>query len=216
MNKFNLLSIASICFSIMLTASPALSEVQTFGKSVKVIQYSNAKLQRDQRGLLRWLKSKSHKQYFGAMYINPTEDKAFAVTQFHSLESAKIAAKAGCRIESEHNGDQCTLYATVVPKSLSPQTTKASGLGLRAYSFFVGKYRSKQQSGKYGAFAISGMSNFGYSYQYDTKAEAIDTALSYCQSNVAKFMTSLNKEGRDLARKNGADKCSVVSVVHPN
>ena len=215
MNLFTNLSVAIICASFAITTSPAWAEVQTFGKSVKVVQHSNAKLQRGQKGLLRWLKSKSHKQYFGAMYFNPTEDEGYAVTQFHSLENAKAAAKAGCRIASKNNGEQCTLYATVVPKSFSPQTTKASGLGQRAYSFFVGKYRNKQKPGKYGAFAISGMAQFGYSYANDSKESATDTALSYCQASVASIMTTLGKEGRDLARKVGADKCTIVHIVHP-
>ena len=60
------------------------------------------------------------------------------------------------------------------------------------------------------------MAAYGYSYRMGSKEEAIDTALSYCQSSVASYMTTLGKEGRDLARRNGADKCSVVSVVHPN
>lgn len=215
MKLIKILPITAICASFVYCTAPAWSEVQTFGKSVKIIQYSNAKLQRGQRGLLRWLKSKSHKQYFGAMYFDPTEDNAFAVTQYHSLQNAKIAAKAGCRISSKNNGDQCQLYATVVPKSFSPDITSASGLGMRANALYVGKYRNKQETGKYGAFAISGMAQFGYSWAYRSKEEAIDGALSQCQSTVAKYMTTLGKEGRDLARKSGVDKCSVVSVVQP-
>lgn len=213
MKLFTALPMAAIGLSLAFSAWPAWSDVQTFGKSVKIVQYSNAKLQKNQRGLLRWIKSGSRKQYFGAMYFNPTEDNAFAVTQYHSLENAKTAAKAGCEITSK-NDDQCKLYVTVVPKSFSPATTRASGLGMGAYSLYVGKYRNKQEAGKYGAFAISGMANFGYSYAYDGKENATDTALTYCQSSVAKSMISLGKEGRDLVRKNGADKCVIVNIIH--
>lgn len=159
------------------------------------------------------MKSRGNKQYFGAMYFNPFEDTAAFMTQFHSLESAKLAAKTSCQIVSKERADQCQLYATVVPKSFSPETTQASGLGMHAYSSYRGKYRSKQETGKYGAFAISGMSSFGYSFGYNSKEEAIDTALSYCQSDVARFMTRLGKDGRSFARKAGADKCTVVNVI---
>ena len=139
MKIFGTLAISAACFTFVLSTSvPAKSEVQTFGRSATLIKYSNAKLQSGQRSLLRWLKSKSHMQYFGAMYFNPTEDNGFAVTQYHSLENAKVAAKAGCQITSKSNPDQCKLYATVVPKSFSANVAKASGLGQMAYSIFIG------------------------------------------------------------------------------
>lgn len=150
------------------------------------------------------------------MAINLVEDEYVFFRGFHSLEAARAFALGGCeRVAPDHAG-QCVLYASVLPRELPAATVQASGLGQRAYVAFTGKYRREQRPGRYGAFAISGMADYGYCWDQPNAPEAIGVALAECEAAAMKAIAGFSNEARASIAQHGYDKCRIVHITRPD
>lgn len=202
--------VTTLICSLMLTA-PASSDPKLFGNAVTMGIVADIKLTQEQQRTLKWYRS--NKAYFGAFYVAPQTEHHFWTRNFHSLKNAKQAAKAGCEITSK--GIPCILYAVQYPKGIDPNAPVAVGLGQETARDFLRKYPKRHKDGKYGAFAINGGADYGYSSGWDNAAEAKETALAYCAASSAKTMAALGIQGRKWVTSKGLDKCQVVDVHVP-
>ena len=202
--------VPAICLPVSLPA-----EVLTFGYEIKLVKYSTAELKPLQQEGLNWLNNSDH-GYFGALSINLVEDTWAAVRGYNSFETARQFAQHGCKALSKNYPDQCILYASVIPGSLDPLITSASGLGLPAFKVFNGEYSRNQIAGRFGAFAISGIAEHAFTLGYMSESEAVSRAIKYCEEFAAKTVATFEKEDQTAVRKEGFDKCEVVHVTRPN
>lgn len=208
---FSSATVFSVIIGALTLAAPAHAQPQTFGKATILAKVEDQKLSKEQKqGFNNFRKNKT---YFGAYYVSLDGTEGFFVKNFNSLEIAKRAAKKGCEIVSM--GSNCRLYAVMVPKGIDPNGD-AEGLGAEASRAFALDYPAQQIAGTHGAFAISRAAVFGYSFGWDSRAEARATAVSYCQAGVAKLLAKLTIEGRKWAQSQGYTTCVVVDEIGPN
>ena len=200
-----------------LEANVEVPEIQLFGDGTKVVIQSNIALK---AGQFREFNNNfsQGKEYFGAFAVNRTRDTFFYFNGFHSLEVANQFAIMSCRnysIERNHDPDKCVLYANLIPTSVKPSDISARGMGYPSYTAFVGEYKNNQIAGKFGAFAVSGMSEDGYSWGYASKEGAIDEAVSVCEGWAARHIAGNSKSDRDAIEGAGLTDCRVVHISGP-
>lgn len=208
MKKRNRMLSAALAFTLM-AATPAIAQPLQFGAGTKYGRVSGLpELNADQRKGYAQFRNKV--KYFGAFAVNFETGFWFYIQNFHDLSRVKTAAVEGCRQISQAEG--CALYAVAVPKSASISDSNASGISLEAYQDFNGGYLKHRKPGTYAAFAISGASHHGYGYAYESRADAEDSAIAYCNVGVAKDMAEYGPDARKFARARGWQKCKVVDV----
>lgn len=142
----------------------------------------------------------------------------FWTLNMHSLQTARQVAVWGCEEQVERVGvksGSCSLYASVIPKSMDPHKSVASGLSERALKAFNGKYKNSQRKGRWGAFAISGLADFGFSFEYLNKSEAIGAALSYCEASASSKLPARSNKFREYIKSNRLHDCKVVHITGP-
>ncbi len=199
----------ALCAAML--ALPAQAQPKIFGNAVTMGTVAGPKLTAEQRRTFKWFRS--NKSYFGAFYIAPNTEHLFWTRNFHSLKTAKEAAKFGCEVVSK--GVPCQLHAVVYPKGVDPNAPDLAGLGQPSAKDFQRKYPKRQKDGKYGAFAINGAVGYGYSFGWDSKEEANEAALAYCESYVSRHLAPLGIEGRNWVKSRGLQKCRVVDTHTP-
>ena len=205
-------TLIAAALSIYLSSGAVADQPKVFGNAVTIGTVAGPKLTAEQRRAFKWYRS--NKSYFGAFYIAPDTEHLFWTRNFHSLKVAKNAAKYGCELASE--GVPCVLHAVVYPKGANPNDPGLVGLGQPSSKDFERKYPKRQKDGKYGAFAINGAVGYGFSFGWDSKREADQAALSYCDAFVARSVAPLGIEGRDWVKSNGLDKCRIVHTHTPD
>jgi hypothetical protein len=196
----------------VLLGGPVASEVKIFGNAVALAKVPGIELSRKQQRHFNEFKAK--KSYFGAFYAAPGTDYSFWTRNFHSLNSAKMGAKKGCELGAKVA--KCSLVAVLFPKGMDPNGNGLAGLGQRAGKEFASTYVKKQKKGKFGAFAINGASDHGFSYGWVSAAEANAAAIEFCNVGSAQALARLGIEGRKWARSNGLDKCRVIDTHSPD
>jgi len=204
------MSLVALCAALL--AGPAAAEVKTFGNAVNIAKVPGVTLGTAQRKALKHYSRK--KAYFGAFFVVPDTDHYFWTRNFHSLDTARAAAKQGCEIVSE--GKACTLYALLYPKGTDPNTARLEGLSQRTAKEFLNRYPKRQKNGKFGAFAINGANGYGVSYGWPNAAEANEAAAAYCNAQSARDLASLGIAGRKWAQSKGLDKCRVIDTHSPD
>lgn len=216
--------IFGLLFAALLSAPASAQQgLNLFGPGAKLIYHSTAELRPLQKRGLRWLRGDM--QYFGAMAIVPGSGVYAVYRGFHSWRIAVTIALFHCRMEALRAGEDpkaCVWYASVVPRSLDVDKAVAKGvrglpygLGQNAYKAFVGDYERRQRPNTYGAFAISGFAQDGYSYGFSNAVDAADRAKAQCEASMAKALVPYPREIRDLFREKGLDRCWVVHIHKP-
>jgi hypothetical protein len=204
--------------AIIGSSQLASAEATLFTESSVMQLHSNEKLGPNESKLLRTLKSRPQRVYFGAVFVNSRGDWGVAINGYHNLQNAVTAAEIYCKIEARFENidpEGCVLYATIVPKGFVGSRSPENGVSQRAEKSFQEEYIAGQRSNSFGAFAISGMSEWGYSHSRGSEAEAISAAVQYCQQQVAGTLSGFNDEARSYARKLGFDRCFAVDVAEP-
>lgn len=183
--------------------------LELFGPAVTVGVVQGLTLSPAQKEGLRHFKRQ--KSYFGAMYVSQDGKSYQHYFNWHSLKRVKQATRQSCEQLSQ---DTCVLAAVSVPKGLDPNMPDLTGFGSSAAREMI-DYRTQQVAGTYGAFAVSGSAHEGYSYGWDSEAEARATAIAYCQIGVVKDLAPLGIEGRKFAVKQGYNICRVTHITTP-
>ena len=202
----------SAALALTLLSAPLAAEPTLFGNKVTMGTVADMPLTAAQKRTLAWYRS--NKSYFGAFYVVPDTDHFFWTRNFHSLDTAKAAAKKGCEIVSE--GKACALYAVVYPQGTNPNARGVSGLSQPAAKDFQRRYPKQQKDGTYGAFAVNRSYSWGVSFGWKTKQEAEAAALSYCKAGSAIELAPLPIEGRKWVKAQGLEACRVVDVRAPS
>jgi hypothetical protein len=193
----------------MACAMPVQAQVS--GAAAEVAREGGAVLQPLQKeGFTAFRRDRS---YFGAFFRNDAADRSFWVSGFHGMAAAKAAAHKGCEVVSAGQG-HCVLYAVSYPRGGDPNAEN-EGLGMVAGKALQGRYRDQQTATGYGAFAVSGASQYGMSWNWPDAAEAKASAIANCQAHVAHGMAQLNIEGRRWVRSQGLDECRVIDLYRP-
>jgi len=184
---------------------------KVYNNSVSVGVAPNLNLSPIQRrGLREFRRARS---YFGALYVSTDGTSYQHFINWHDLDGAKFAARNGCEIVSE--GVPCVLAAVSVPKGVDPNGSSTKALSSSAQGDLK-RYRSRQVQGRYGAFAVSNSAHQGYSHNWVSEAEARGAAKAFCDSAVARDLTTLGNEGRAIARKRGFTTCRVIATTGPD
>ena len=214
MTRVTGLFLLSLVLGALGTGAAVASEFTLYGMSTRVVRHSDAGLKPLQR--MGYQEFSKDQRYFGAMAINLVEDNFVFVRGFHSLETARAFSLDGCRRVMPDHADQCVLYASILPRRLPPRTSQASGLSQPGYVAFTGNYRANQIPGRYGAFAISGMADYGYCWNQPDEAEAIGLALAECEAAARQAIAAYSNEARASIAQRGLDKCRIVHVTRPD
>lgn len=195
--------------SVGLMVKSAFATPTDFGQGTQIGAVTGLpKLDRSARKSVREFRRNA--RYFGALAANSTTGDVFFVYNFHDNTEARRAAVEGCNQISRST--DCQIYEVAMPESLPLGQAKAAGFAEVAADAFQNSYRKHRKPGKFAAFAVSGSSHYGFGNAYETAADAMDTAISYCQRGVAKDMPEIGPRGRDFARARGYDVCKVVHV----
>lgn len=199
-----------------LEAIAEMPAVQLFGDGAKVVIHSRFALKAE---LIReYISFIQGKNYFGAFSMHRERDTFFYFSGFHSLEIVNQIALEACKLYSEqrnHDTDKCVLYASLIPTSVESWEFNAKGMGYPSYTAFSGEYKNNQIPGRFGAFAISGMVEDGYSWGYTSKEEAVDEAVSVCEGWVARHLADASKSERDAIESEGLTNCRIVHITRP-
>ncbi len=123
--------------------------------------------------------------FFGAIYINLTEDIAGAFWSANLLAVAEENARAACRVKSE-NPDGCVLYARVVPKNFDPMSDKIPLSRISTKEFR--EYSRLQNTDRFGAFAVNDNGAVGFSWAEASPGWAEDEALKRCAKSARKLL----------------------------
>lgn len=204
------IAILSLALAVF-TAKSGLAEPVLYGADSVYRQHADLQLTPDQKRLRRQFRAASG--YFGAMYVNPAGEYAFAAKNYHTMQTALQVAEGACKLFSARAPEQCTLYATWVPRGFSGTISSSDGLSAEAERFFTGQFARMQRKGGYGALAVSGMSALGWSSEQTSPEAARAAALAKCDSLMAKTLDSFGETGRAAVLKAGLDKCRVLTVV---
>lgn len=210
---FVFLIAALFCLSEAKAQSP---DVQTFGTGNKVVLHSRMELSQSQKNA--YLQFRRKAGYFGAIAFHKAGGSHFWIGDMHDLAVARQFAMGGCeQIATQHGEDPklCVLYASKMPKDMDPHTNKASGLGEAGLKAFNGPYTKNQKPGRYGAFAISGMGETGFSWDYPGRAEAVDAAMSRCEAQANLTISGWAKDVRNRITRLRLNKCKLVHVTEP-
>lgn len=223
LNHLGRVTLGALFVVLSFGVGNAETEPGLFGKGAQLVVHSQIQLEPPQRRGLSWLRYDM--QYFGAMAIVPGTNVWSAFRGFHSWDNAISVAKVGCGLQAVSAGENpkaCILYASVLPRSLDPTEAASrgygklpSGLGQNAYGAFVGDYQRRQKPNKFGAFAISGFAQDGYSYGLGSETAARDHAIGACEASLAKALIPYPRDLRDFLRHNNLDRCWVVHVHRP-
>ncbi len=196
--------------TLCVGAGAAADQPKVFGPKHTYATVEDVTLTRAQRS--HYNQFRNRKAYFGAFYAAAEGDFSFYTYSYHNLNTAKAVAKRGC--EAYVQGP-CNFYGVAVPEGVDPNSTTVGGLGAITAHDFQGVYRDKQTSTGYGAFAISGAGDHGYSHGWPNMAEARATAIAYCELEVAEEMTNVRIKDRAWARANGLTTCRVIDTYTP-
>ncbi|GIT87742.1 hypothetical protein [Roseobacter sp. OBYS 0001] len=203
-NKF--IAAAALAF---LTSNPVAAEPTNYGKQTAFGTVSGVEMSKKAKTAYRQFRGEAN--YFGAMYTNMTTDLSYWVWGLHNLSDARQAARADCELGSGGKGN-CTLAALSYPRGTSPNDDFSNGLSQEGSKDFETEYKGQQKAGKYGAFAISRVGSWGYSWSFDERSEALATALLQCEASTKGVLADLNAKQRDWARRNGYVECKVVDI----
>lgn len=201
-------------FTLLFSHSATAQTVFPSGSSTRL--HTQAELTREQTSAFRNFRRSG--DFFGAMVVNTTSGHHYWTANHHTIQMALQHALIGCREFSRTDGanaDTCVLYASIVATGIGGNTSPADGLGREASQEFRTGYAREQVPGRWGAFAVSGLSEYGYSFGWDTQSDAERSAISACQAEVASTMADFNTAGRSEARRLGVDKCRLVHVAVP-
>lgn len=156
--------------------------------------------------------------YNATFVIHLYADIFVSFDNFHSLENVEQFALVGCQLLSKmemRDPEKCVLYASLALAPTGTATAIASRMGQRSFLGFSGEYTRTQKIGQYGAFAISGMAEDGYSWGYSSEEEAVDIAISYCEAEATRAIAGFSSAAREAIIEEGLVECSVVHVTHP-
>lgn len=197
----------------MTCAVPAAAEIVTYGEGADIRKNSNIRLDPGEKDVLKWMSD--GRPYFGAMYVNQEIDHAFAVINYHRYANAVRAAEAGCRTTSVSAPDRCVLYATVTPKGFAGNSSNPDGIGRDAEIGFRDAFLKNQKKGQFGAFAVSGMSESGWSWGAPSRQVAVAAAMANCEAGVASTLATFNAKARAFLEQSGYAECRAVVVAGP-
>ncbi len=190
--------------------------VETFGKGNQRVLHSKYKLSRSQRDAYKLFRKKTG--YFGAIGVHKEGEVYFWIGDMHDLETARLFGKRGCERTAEREGKDpslCVLYASVMPKGMNPRTGKAAGLSEEAFDVFFDKYLKTQKPGRFGAFAISRISHWGYTSNRVNAAEAEGAAIASCEAVAARMISGWSNEVRRNISQLKLNKCRVIHTHWP-
>jgi hypothetical protein len=211
---FRGLALVTFLITIGLKASEA-EELRLFGDGSKIVQHSAEPLSSTQRRQLRQLSREG--EYFGAVVIIPKTDKFAWAYGFHDVSIARSYVMELCKVETREVGldpSSCTLYASIIPESVSPEGSRLSGLSEAAAEIFV-QYRSDHRAGGHGAFAISGLTEFWGQQNVSSATTARNEALQGCTRSVDFTFSTWRPELVRWARTHGLDRCRIVNHMGP-
>lgn len=194
----------------MMAAQPILAQdIKMYGTAQKKVVVSSIKLKPGQKRHLSGL-LKAH-SYFGAMAVSRTEDISIHATGYHDLAHAIDIAQRACTERQKSPRPACELHMVILPKSLSDETRKASGLSRDGEKFFRVSFARKVQSNKgYASISINRLGNIGYSTGFSSMEGADKHAIAECDAGTAKTLLNYGASIRGYAKRKGYARCKVV------
>ncbi|UWR23599.1 hypothetical protein [Sulfitobacter sp. S190] len=203
--KFSSVSALALCLATALGADTP-KDVTTYGFDVVFARNPDVTLSEFQEKGLR--KFREMDAYFGALFVSEDGNAYQHFVNWHDLTLVKQAARKGCEMISR--GSPCYLSTVSVPAGYDPNGPTEPGLGLWALRDWQNEYLPKQESGSFGAFAVSNSAHQGYSHGWFSAEEAREAAIAYCKAAVAQDLAGLGIEGRAYALARGFDRCTII------
>lgn len=219
MKRFNWDKWLAVAVALLVLPADAHSQdvgVTTFGAGHKVVLHSRMKLSQQQKKAHRDFRAKAG--YFGAVAFHKAGSIHFWVRNMHSLSTARQFAMGGCEeLARQLNEDPklCVLYASVIPRDLSPYEHGAMGLSETGLKALTGDYRKKQEPGRFGAFAISGMADWGYTSGRRNEADAVGSAIASCEAAADREISGWSNEVRGRINRYKLNTCKIIHVTRP-
>ena len=152
-------------------------------------------------------------KFFSVFVVNVEEGQSGQARGYHRLDFAREDAMAICRYDSK-NPSGCAELARIVPRDYIREELKNT-TSQNAQSEFRGKYSRSQRKGTYGAFAINGLSEFGYSWLFLTKQEAVTSALLECEGAGVYAKARARRSTRESLNWDKRLACRVVHITTP-
>ncbi|WP_170374554.1 hypothetical protein [Ruegeria atlantica] len=200
--------LAALLGAVNAVTVPAVSaEIKLNKSSKKTSVLMDLKLSKRQKSRFREFKTK---EYFAAFVVSGQNSSGWVANR-HSLAVAKEQSLRDCRLLSEYP-DTCAVYAVIVPKDYDP-TFEGTTLSQDGNTEFR-KYQKKNAPPSSGAFVISDIGSFGYSWRFSDRTEAQEAAILACESNVAKRLARMKKQVRDKTPKSQTT-CRVIHEARP-
>lgn len=205
-----MLSRILVVSAALTVLAPPIVAQTTYGSEATVRLHSTITLDRNERADFRQFQRDTY--YFGAFAVNTVEDAWAWVDDYHDLQTAMQAALIGCRFWStDANANACVLYASVVPAGFTGNQSVRGSVNMTGSEALNGPFREGAVSGTYGAFAVSGLGEWGYATEYPTAAQAADEALAQCNAALAATLADYGPEGRAEARQRRLDRCTIIA-----
>lgn len=201
-------------FAIVISAAIAIAgaaDAQTlnFYKTNKSIQiHTKEKLGNNGKNRLKFFKSKA--TYYGAAYINISEDVGGTTWANHKLSTALKNAKKSCEGKSV-NKSGCVLLATAIPRGYK-EVKNATTLNQDASKHYFGKFSKHVKQYGWGSIATDGQWSWGWS-SGETKEAANRSALDWCREASANAKAGADHFWVTKVAKSSDWTCKTVIVT---
>ncbi|MEJ6710285.1 MAG: hypothetical protein QNK92_16075 [Amylibacter sp.] len=153
-------------------------------------------------------------RYFGAFYINPFGGQSFRVIDYGSLKAARETAENRCNTDASPAKFQ--LYAVSVPTGQDPKSDNIVGFSQGATIDFNADYLTHQNEGHFGAFAVSKGVSYGYTWDWNSQAEAEASTLLFCESDMLEDLAKVYIVEREFSVNAGYTSCKIAHSYSRN
>ena len=188
-------------------SAPALQaqDINVEKKRSRLQQLNDTPLSGQARRDFRQFKRKG--RFYGAFYVNPSENVVGAYWNASNIETAQAIAIFSCRRKSQDPAG-CILHALLLPKDHDPSE---SGLTLsRDGNQEFREYIRLQDPERYGAFAMSDTGAAGYSWAEHSTASADREALKRCTKAARKLLRNTPEHLQSSLSASPGHQCRIV------
>lgn len=184
-------SLSCLVLSSLVLSSGA-NALSIYGER-SVIQRTSSSVQSSKLDKL-YSEFRKKADYFGALAVDESGASVNAIWNLNSKDEAIRVALQMCKIDLSMNqvAGKCSLYAIAVPRGYNEDNTISSTLSKQ-----FRRYQSKQEAGKFGAFAVAkGTPTYGNAWGYGSKRAAERRALRECEDAIFESHYGIPKRGR--------------------
>ncbi len=207
--------IALILLLLFVATNVSGQEVLSYGKGSRIAKFYDGPMTASQREMFE--KWKKQSTYFGAFLILTDSDKGLGVGGFSNPNTANNGILTECEVFlKKKSPGKCLLVASVFPVGYRSDNASKTNLNYAAGQAFLGKYKPRQEDGKFGAFAAAGIGFYGYSWGANSEKRARRLALRQCKkANQAGRFTKKDPVSAVVAQMAGGLECKIVHLTTP-